>query len=110
MAENNVHIIDWPKEQPLDLNHAFKDELGMTINNWPKMPFEMHMLHNDGNPVPLCIKICEPICARSRYKIGINLMGQPFAEIILSGLTTLFNCRDENKEGNPVNEEEVIIK
>lgn len=98
MEENTVHIVDWPKEQPLELNHYFKDDLGMGLHAWPKMPLDvrMNMLHNDGSPIPVCIKVCEPICARSRYKIGINLMGQPFAEIVLNGVTTLFNCKDEN--------------
>ncbi len=112
MEENKVHIVDWPKEKPLELNHSFKDDLGMDVNNWPKMPLDVHMnmLHNEGKPIPVCIKVCEPICARSSYKIGINLMGQPFAEIILNGITTLFNCREEKIDETSQNKDETIVK
>ncbi len=91
MAEDhNVHIVEWPKEGTARLEHLFNDK-----------PLQVSMLHNQGQAVPLCIKLCEPICAESNYRIGINLLGQPFAEIVIKGVTRLFNCRDNNDKPNP---------
>ncbi|MGN7723201.1 hypothetical protein [Chitinophaga sp. 22620] len=90
MAEDhNVHIVEWPKEGAARLEHLFNDK-----------PLQVSMLHNQGQAVPLCIKLCEPICAESNYRIGINLLGQPFAEIVIKGVTRLFNCRDNNDKPN----------
>ncbi|MGN6510805.1 MAG: hypothetical protein ACTHLD_15175 [Chitinophaga sp.] len=90
MAEDhNVHIVAWPKEGAARLEHLFNDK-----------PLQVSMLHNQGQAVPLCIKLCEPICAESNYRIGINLLGQPFAEIVIRGVTRLFNCKDGNDRPN----------
>jgi hypothetical protein len=89
MAEENmVHIVDFPKEGNVRLEHYFTEK-----------PIQISMLHNQGQTLPLCIKICDPICAESNYKIGINLLGQPFVEIVVKGVTRLFSCKDSN--GNP---------
>jgi len=89
---------------PLKVDHSFGEDVGLKITEWPRMPFNMMMAHVAEKPVPICIQICEPICAESKYKIGINLLGQPFAEIALSGITRLFNCRSEKEEATHTEE------
>jgi hypothetical protein len=45
--------------------------------------------------VPVCIKLCEPICADSRYEIGIDIFERPVAKITIGGVTRFFNCREK---------------
>jgi hypothetical protein len=45
--------------------------------------------------VPVCIKLCEPICAESRYEIGIDIFERPVAKITIGGLTRFYNCREK---------------
>ena len=45
--------------------------------------------------VPVCIKLCEPICAESKYEIGIEIFDRPVGKITVGGLTRFFNCRDK---------------
>jgi hypothetical protein len=109
MEENKVHIVDWPQDQRLKMDHEFSSDIGMHVSEWPKMPLDVNMFHNRGETIPICIKVCEPICAESSYKIGINLMGQPFAEIAIRGITKLFNCASE-KETPFVNRTDDTVK
>lgn len=92
MEEQNVNI-RWPKDQPLDVNMS--NPVGLKMFNSQDTPLHLNMGITDGKVIPVCIKLCEPICAESSYKIGINLMGQSFAEIQISGITRIFNCRDK---------------
>jgi hypothetical protein len=48
--------------------------------------------------VPLCISLCEPICARSDYEITFDVFGNHVATITVRGMTRLFNCRDEQND------------
>ena len=91
MEEKNVSLI-WP-DKPLDVN--IPNPVGLKMFNSQDAPLHLNML-TDGKVIPVCIKLCEPICAESSYKIGINLMGQSFAEIQITGITKIFNCRDKN--------------
>jgi hypothetical protein len=45
--------------------------------------------------LPLCIRLCEPICAESNYTIGISIFDRPVITITLRGKTRLFGCREE---------------
>jgi hypothetical protein len=45
-------------------------------------------------PFPVCIKVCEPICAQSDYTVGVTIFDRPVASITLQGLTRIFNCTD----------------
>lgn len=45
-------------------------------------------------PLPVCIKVCEPICAQSDYTVGITIFDRPVASITLQGLTRIFNCAE----------------
>ncbi len=117
MEENNVHIVDWPKEQEALLSHRFPEPVEVTMTNAVQNPFFVNMNMNMGGqaeqPIPVCIKICEPICAESNYRIGINLMGQPFAEIVVRGITRLFNCKDKpagNKDDIPAAGPGIVVK
>ena len=105
MEENIVHIVEWPKEQPAILQHNFPKPVDINIPNPVSLNafnseerplyLNMNMFPREGSTVPVCIKLCEPICAESNYKISLNLMGQPFAEIVVQGITRLFNCKDK---------------
>jgi hypothetical protein len=45
--------------------------------------------------VPICIRVCEPICAKSEYSIGITIFDRPVATITVSGQTRFFNCDEK---------------
>jgi hypothetical protein len=117
MEENNVHIIEWPKD-PAILEHQFPDPVGINISapidvnipnpvdlnmfNTSEKPLFLNMNLQDGGYIPVCIKLCEPICAESNYKVGITLMGQPFIEIAVQGITRLFNCNSKTSTNSDV--------
>lgn len=102
MEENTVHIVEWPKLDAT-LQHTFPDPVQLEMMNTANTPLfiNMNMAIPEGRTVPFCIKLCEPICAESNYKIGINLLGQPFAEIVVRGITRLFNCREKDGKQSP---------
>ena len=106
MEENIVHIVEWPKEaailehnfpKPIDVN--IPDPVGLNMYNSEDKPLYLNMdLLGGRTGLPICIKLCEPICAESNYKISLNLMGQPFAEVVVQGITRLFNCNSKTTE------------
>jgi hypothetical protein len=69
------------------------------IASWPKEPAAVNMSMDSAvtvrSEVPLCIRLCEPICARSEYNIGITIFDRPVATISISGMTRLFNCDEK---------------
>lgn len=110
MAEDsNVRIVEWPKEQDLRLSHGFEDGAPLPVkvgfdgpidvnvaNGKEPLDVAMAMEVSARRPVPLCISLCEPICAKSDYRIDIAIFDQPVANIVVRGLTRLFNCDDES--------------
>ncbi len=78
MANGNdtINITTWPKE-PLNINSAMDSTVSVR------------------GQVPVCISLCEPICAKSEYSIGITIFDRPVATITISGLTRLFNCDEK---------------
>lgn len=42
--------------------------------------------------LPVCLRLCEPVCAESEYQIKVSLFGSSVATIAIKGLTRLFNC------------------
>ncbi len=42
--------------------------------------------------IPLCLKICEPICVKSTYTISIDIFDRPVALIRVQGETRLEAC------------------
>ncbi len=108
-GDTQVTIVAWPKE-PAQLEHQFKEDspLPVTISfdetaarvivsTDPQKPLavDMNMRVSAREPIPLCIKLCEPICAKSDYTIGINIFDNPFATINVRGTTRLGDCREE---------------
>jgi len=111
MEENKVRIVEWPKSKAF-LEHAFKSDepcpvsikfedkpIPVEVNTDKRKPMNvaMKMAVSAREDIPLCIKICEPICAVSNYKVGISLFGQPLAEIGVKGTTRLSACRDSKQ-------------
>lgn len=106
MAENesNVKILSWP-EKPVSLEHQFnleepfpislffeKTPANVIIHTTQKEPLNVNMAMNiiAKETIPLCVKLCEPICAESEYTIKINIFDKPVGTFIIRGLTKLF--------------------
>lgn len=110
MAEEKIiSIKEWPKQKAL-LEHYFKlDEpcpvsiifedkpAHVKVSNEREDAFNVAMNMNLKvvDEIPVCIRICEPICAVSDYSIGIELLGQPLASIRVKGQTRLANCKED---------------
>lgn len=67
------------------------------IVSWPDQPLNAHLdaTVSVRNQIPVCIRLCEPICARSEYTIGITIFDRPVATISVGGETRLFNCDEK---------------
>lgn len=117
--EKHIRILEWPKEKA-KLEHYFQVDKPCPVSIiFEENPAHVHLKTDPDRPldvnmdmnlkavddIPLCIKICEPICATSNYEIGINLLGSPLASITVNGRTVLAECKDT---GEPVNEKECI--
>lgn len=116
MAEDStIRIEAWPKDQHLRLAHLFEDgepcpvkvgfdgPLDVQVATGEKpLDVAMAMQVSARQPVPLCISLCEPICAKSDYRIDIAIFDQPVANILVRGLTRLFNCKDEPNVGKEI--------
>jgi hypothetical protein len=72
-GENTLRIVAWP-EQPLTTRQTSEQTVSFR------------------GEIPVCIRVCEPICARSDYTIGITLFDRPVATINVSGTTRIENC------------------
>ena len=64
----------------------------VNIVGWPKEPASVNLSMDS---VSLCIRLCEPICARSDYSIGVTIFDRPVASISISGVTRFFNCDEK---------------
>lgn len=93
----SVRIVEWPKE-PAQLEHQFDPDRPVPVNvafdEGAAVALDMRMALTAREDVPLCIKICEPICARSEYTIGIDIFDRPVALVTIRGTTKLFACDD----------------
>lgn len=113
--KEHVYIVSWPKE-PAHLEHQFKkgspaevqirfekDPANVAIQHWPRDPMnvDMNMLLSVRQPVPVCIRLCEPICAKSDYTISVNFLDRPIGSIFIKGMTKLFPCF-ESERPNPL--------
>ena len=107
--ESIVRIVEWPKEAAR-LEHRFEFDRPCPVSisfeptparvivaTAPAQPLdvEMNMRVAFRETVPLCIRLCEPVCARSDYSIGITLFDRPIISIRVRGTTRLFNCNEE---------------
>jgi hypothetical protein len=94
--EDLVRIVEWPKEPAL-LDHRFDAGApAHVIVRSDEQPFHVDMQMNVAarEVIPVCIQVCEPICAESNYTIAIDIFDRPVAAITIKGLTRLFNCGD----------------
>lgn len=104
--EHDIRITQWPKQKAL-LEHYFKlDEpcpvsiffeekpAHVKVGNEKGESFDVDMNMNlkVTETIPVCIKVCEPICAVSDYTVGIQLFGQPFVAIKVNGKTRIEPC------------------
>ena len=110
MAEdNNIRILSWPKD-PAGLQHHFDpgEPLPVTLSFEPsparvvvstepgrRMDVDMNMALRAAETIPICIKLCEPICIESNYTIGISIFDRPVVSITIRGKTRLSSCREE---------------
>ena len=67
------------------------EERHVTMVAWPKEAATMTVR----DTVPICIKLCEPICADSKYEIGITLFDRDVATIKIAGSTRYYNCQEK---------------
>jgi hypothetical protein len=98
MAEDqDVRIVSWPEEGAANLSHRFEEEspARVIVRTEDGFDVDMAMRISAKEAVPLCIKLCEPICVRSEYTIGIEIFDRPFASITVRGQTNFANCRDD---------------
>ena len=108
--ESRVSITSWPEGQAAMLRHSFGGNEPCPVSvSFADVPaqvvlsssaaqpvhVEMAMQVVAKRPIPVCISVCEPICARSDYVVGIQIFGNPFASIDVRGMTRFFQCRDE---------------
>jgi hypothetical protein len=94
--DRNVTIVAWP-QKAAKLEHTFDHPVTVVVQAPPKDPLNVNMNMNVAarEAFPVCIKLCEPICVRSEYTIGITIFDRPVATITVKGQTTLFNCKME---------------
>jgi hypothetical protein len=104
--ESDVRIIAWP-DQPATVQHKFEFKeacpvkvsfddtpANVVVRSDPEQPLDVNMRMNvqTKTPFPVCIKLCEPICARSDYAIGITIFDRFVAAISIRGETRLAAC------------------
>jgi|GEM_PF-490722 len=111
--ERKVTIVAWPKEPAL-LEHKFtsdkpcrlsvsfeeKPPAHLVIETSKERPFfvDMDMKVTPTKTIPVCLKVCEPICVKSAYTIGVDIFDRPVANIKIRGLTRVYNCREEKEK------------
>ena len=109
IQEEVVKIVAWPEEtaklehsfdldKPCPVSISFEDKpANVFIQTTPRQPLHVDMAMNlvAKDTIPVCIKLCEPICAKSDYTIGITIFDRQVATITIRGLTRLFNCLEE---------------
>lgn len=86
--ETNVRIVEWPD-----------DPARVVLTTNPALPMSVDVdtrvaIRDD---IGVCLKICEPICAESDYRVGISIFANPFATISVRGITRLFACADRSR-------------
>jgi hypothetical protein len=107
--ENLVTVAAWPPEGAAALQHHFtekpcpvsifieKTPIGIDLQSLPETPFNVNMdMELKANDViPVSFKLCEPVCAKSEYRLDIDIGGTPFAGVTLRGKTMIFGCDEE---------------
>lgn len=107
--EHQVHLRSWPPE-PAKLEHHFapKQEIPVSVS-FDTTPAKVILSTLGDNPLgvnmnmglraldnlPVCISLCEPICAESDYTIRISVFDRPMITINIRGKTRLFGNSEE---------------
>lgn len=106
----NIKIVGWPEEGKARLEHEFlmeepcpvsilflKPPANVVIHTSEKEPLhvDMKMRVSAEDTFPVCISLCEPICADSSYTVGVEIFDRPVGVIRFQGRTKVFNCREE---------------
>lgn len=112
MADETKHvkIVGWPEEGKARLEHEFlmeepcpvsilflKPPANVVIHTSEKQPLhvDMKMRVSAEDTFPVCVKLCEPICADSNYTVGVEIFDRPVGVIRFRGRTKIFNCRED---------------
>lgn len=99
----DITISAWPKEaarlahhfephSALPLRVGFSDSPPLAVrlgNSAAPIPIEMRMLLAAPRAIPICLSLCEAICADSDYVIALTLFDRPVLSIRLRGRTRL---------------------
>jgi|WetSurMetagenome_2_1015567.scaffolds.fasta_scaffold11859_3 hypothetical protein len=91
--QHEVDIKNIP-QVPVSVAFQATNALGVTLHG-SSDPMNVNVGIVQKQPIPVCIKLCEPICARSNYTIGLDLLCIPLFKVNVQGLTKLYNCASE---------------
>ena len=86
MPQQDVTIASWPSD-PVAVTHLTDPD------RTPRVDMNMNMRAD--RPVPVCFTLCEPICARSDYTIGLSIFDNPVVRIRIVGETRVQPCKDQ---------------
>ena len=67
------------------------EERHVRIVALPDKPAEMVIR----DMVPLCIRLCEPVCAESEYQVSATILHRPVWTVTVKGITRFFNCKEK---------------
>lgn len=108
--ERDVRITAWPAdpavlqhrgdpEQPVDLRVGFAPDApaAVLVRTDPERSLDvrMGMEVQAARPVPLCIRLCEPICVSSDYRIAVSIFDRPVMSITVRGTTRFAECDEK---------------
>lgn len=106
--EHDVNILSWPNE-PARLEHHFNSEkpcpVSLSFDTTPAhvilsgsfdnpLAVDMNMNLKVPETIPICIRLCEPICAESNYTIGLSIFDRPLISITIRGKTRFYSCNE----------------
>jgi hypothetical protein len=97
VSDDNVTIVGWPPT-PLTMEHQTDPNAPPKVSlSFDPSPVDVNMNMNVVNkePFQVCIRLCEPICVKSEYTIGIDVFDRPVAVIAVTGKTTIYNCPED---------------
>jgi len=104
LAEDRaISISAWPAEParlshafagapPLPVRLAFADRQPLAVRLGPAggaIPVDLRMLLAARRAIPLCLSLCEAVCAESDYTVAITLFDRPIISIRLRGRTRI---------------------
>lgn len=64
----------------------------VAITAWPNQAAHVEFSINTKDAFPVCIRVCEPICATSDYHVGIEVFDRPVVAIRVKGVTRFAAC------------------